>query len=558
MYFFPTPYTDEILYSVLARYCKQSGHNNWAMNYEDVFTSRSIVSSVELPGNIDILVSNLPNTSKFTSDYFIFNNTIFPYIASFLPKNRAMEIKESMKAGNASKVYTKSGYTSGYMTKNRYFKFCPKCIEEDIQNYGETYWRRLHQITEVYICPIHRSILKQSSVPMRGDSRQSFIAAIPDLDDDIKADSLYTDNTFEKLLWIAENAQSLLNRQFQFQNIEYYKNVYMEELINKGFACPNTMVHQKKLRKAILEFWGDEVLQLLQCPVYLDKKCSWLSSVVRKNGLASQPIKNLILIGFLGIDTNKLLSHHYTEKEHKKIWEERLIELTSKKKSIRQIALALNSTTESVKRNMKKLSIEQYWKDTGGRIHSSGYKNTNEFADRQKRSRKEWANLIEDNPSFSSSKLRENNETLYTWLFRNDKLWLEAHSSEIEKHYEANWEERDREFLPRIKEIVESMLNGKPERISWVIVATRLDKLSLLTNYKNKLPLVKEYMESKIETLEEFHLRKLRWAINELNMENEPITKSRLMIKAGIKDRYMKNIYEEVSQLLKSMGYDGL
>lgn len=556
MYFFPTPYEDELLYSVLARYCKQSGHNKWAMNIEDIFSSKSIIASVELPGNIDTIIGNLPKGSKLTADYFIFNNTIFPYIASFLPYNRAMEVKELMEAGNASSIYRKSGYTSGYMTKNRYFKYCPKCMKEDISKFGETYWRRLHQITEVYVCPKHKILLKQSNIPLRGVRRQNFIAATLDVNNDINDNFSYSVDTFEKLLWISENVQSLLNREFQFQDIKYHKNICMEELIIKKYASLGTMVHQKKLRKAILEFWGKDVLELLQCPVYADKKCSWLSSVVRKNELAPQPIRNLLLIRFLGIDINKLLDNLYIEKDYKKNWEDKLTELANKRTSLRQIAIELNSTTTTVKRNIEKLNIEPYWRDRGGRLHPFGYENTEEFIDRQKKARKEWLQLKEGNSTFSCSKLAELNETLYTWLFRNDKLWLEAHSPVVREHYEANWGKRDKELLPEVKVVVESMLTGKPERISWVIIATKLDKLTFLTNNKDKLPLVKEYVNSKLETLEQFHLRKLEWAINELNRENIPITKSKLMIKAGIKAYYIKNIQAEVSQMLKSMGYD--
>ena len=39
MHYFPKPYPDELLYSILARYCVQSGNINTINNTEDIFGS---------------------------------------------------------------------------------------------------------------------------------------------------------------------------------------------------------------------------------------------------------------------------------------------------------------------------------------------------------------------------------------------------------------------------------------------------------------------------------------------------------------------------------------
>lgn len=558
MYFFPTPYSDEILYSVLARYCIQSGNLSSIKNFEDIYGSRNIVASVELPGKMDMITSNLPANSKFTSEYFIYNNTLFPYIASFLPEKRAKEIIELMKAGNAALIYSKSGYISANIRQNRNFKFCPKCVREDIQNNGEAFWHRIHQVTEIYICTKHLVPLCESNVPLRSNNRQKFIPATPEVCC-TEGMFLYSNDIFEKLLWIAEDIQKILNSPFKFQSIENHKKLFMEKLINRNFATLSGFVYQKKLRKALLEFWGIEFLQLMQCPIYDDKNCLWLSNLVRNNGIPAQPIRNLLLIRFLEIDIYKLINCYIDESNsinNKSDWEDKLIGLANKKTSLRQMAKELNSTPRTIKKHIAKLNIEPYWEDRGGRRYNSTYEDTKEFQDRKVKARKDWIQLRNKNFGLSRNKIKELDETLYTWLMRYDMKWLNTNSPKIRNYKYINWEETDKKLLQEVKKIIESIPNGKPIRITWTIIGGKLGNCGFLIKNKDKLPLTKEYIEPKIETLQEFQFRKIVWAINELVRENKVITKWNLIEMSGVKIKYIKNMYEGVKQLLCSKGYD--
>ncbi|MBZ4647057.1 MAG: hypothetical protein JG777_2546, partial [Clostridia bacterium] len=77
-----------------------------------------------------------------------------------------------------------------------------------------------------------------------------------------------------------------------------------------------------------------------------------------------------------------------------------------------------------------------------------------------------------------------------------------------------------------------------------------------LSKKKEKLPLTKAYIESVVESMEEFHIRKIKWSINELEKQGKPMTLWNLAETAGVKTRYMKEIYKEIEQVLKNKGYD--
>ena len=103
MNFFPTPYPDEILYSTMARYCMRSGNIKEIHNFEDLFGTRNCIAIMELPTRLDALVENMPMGTKYTAEYFIYKHTLFPFLAAFIPKERAEKIQYGKRRAIAGK-----------------------------------------------------------------------------------------------------------------------------------------------------------------------------------------------------------------------------------------------------------------------------------------------------------------------------------------------------------------------------------------------------------------------------------------------------------------------
>lgn len=292
-------------------------------------------------------------------------------------------------------------------------------------------------MTGVFICPEHKEPLYDSTVLMRGANRQAYIPATVDKCL-VKEMKFFSEDTFNKLLWIAEDIKSILNKKFTFQSLKKHKYIYMEKLIEKGFANLNTMVHQKKLRKFIYEFWGGEVLNLLQSPINLNKDCLWLSSLIRDNKITSQPIRHLLLSRALGIKIIDLLDDKSINigKDHKDQWDDKLIELSKQGLSIREIAKELDSTPKTIRRNIDRLGIEPFWKYNGGGMFIyKDYKDTDDFKIRQKNARARWLYLMKKNPKLSRNNLKKLDEGVYTWLIRHDNEWLDNNSPTIKNQY---------------------------------------------------------------------------------------------------------------------------
>ncbi|WP_341875948.1 TnsD family Tn7-like transposition protein [Defluviitalea saccharophila] len=568
MNFFPTPYPGELLYSILGRYAVRSGNIGDIHNFEDLFSTRSCIATVELPSRLNALIKNMPINSEYTAEYFINNHTLFPFYAAFISPDRAEEIIDLMKNGKGDVSYIKIGLVSNSIPLNKYFKFCPKCFKEDIDTFGEPYWHRVHQVTGVLICPKHKIPIYNSKDLIRGGNRQRFI--ISSIENCIVEEKIeYPQKLTEKMIWMVKDAEILLKGNYDFRSQEWFKSQFRARLIEKGYARLNNYIHQKKLREDFINFYSEEYLDIVKASVSTTSQ-NWLSSMVRNNNRNTYVLRYLLLARFLEIPIDTLFNKKIgldTENDdlkednidaYQELWDEKLKELVKLNLSIREIAATLNSTPKTIRKSIDKLDIKPFWKyNGGGRYLKKRYIDTDEFKTKLKTSREQWLELLDKYPNKSSNKIKQNNQALYRWLTKYDIEWLRSHARSSDgRRNIVNWEKRDAELIEKVKLAVKAMEEGKPERITWTTIGSRLGVSGWLSKRRDKLPQTKEYIESVKENLRDFQIRKIKWAIDELDKNDKEITFWNLSGTAGVKPRYMESIKENIKSIILKKGHD--
>jgi hypothetical protein len=144
MTFFPTPYPDEILYSVFARYHVKSPNFNGSETARDLFNVKRIVCSLEFPTLLANLVRNMPLNSPFDVDRLIFEHTLFPYYTVFLSLENREIIRQYMWHGDVE-IYTYSRQVTpnkaaqalaiaSFLSSKTYKIFCTKRRKTPLKN----------------------------------------------------------------------------------------------------------------------------------------------------------------------------------------------------------------------------------------------------------------------------------------------------------------------------------------------------------------------------------------------------------------------------------------
>lgn len=173
--YFPTAYPDELLYSQLARYYTKSGYMAYTFAAEELFVSKTVRPDINFinsytPAAVQTITRNM------TMEAVIEKHTMFPYYGRFLQKERREKAFQSLVSmmGNYHNLLPIPQSKNG---KSRSLRYCPLCANHDRNQFGETYWHRIHQMMGINVCPVHRCYLMGSSVIISGKATPSFTTA---------------------------------------------------------------------------------------------------------------------------------------------------------------------------------------------------------------------------------------------------------------------------------------------------------------------------------------------------------------------------------------------
>ncbi len=161
----PAPYEDEILYSLIARYLIHTGLTKFSCITKQL-ADRQGPPSVCLPTSLEIISKRLSPLRCKTGEQIAYELTLFPYYSRYMSKDQANRCLEKMLASNGAGVQLVLGITACRIKMPRYLRFCPACRKADIEKFGETYWRRTHQLPGVIVCPEHNQTLIASKALM--------------------------------------------------------------------------------------------------------------------------------------------------------------------------------------------------------------------------------------------------------------------------------------------------------------------------------------------------------------------------------------------------------
>jgi len=581
--FFPTPYPDESLYSVCARYHNRSGNVSPKWTLEELFGVSTIIPSLHFPSSLETFCSRIPPLQMDVMGW-IQNHTLAPIYLPVMPESRVRTLLRLMRTGKGTGIHALIGASAGGAATHKGLIYCPDCFREDVDKYGEPYWHRIHQASGVFVCPLHAKPLLRLLDPQA--DRHGF-TLLPLSKEWIKSESVLHDGLSPKTMGflynLAEDMNLLLNCS-NVPNLYRSKQVMMSKLVEQGYATVSGRIRQDLLGEKFVTFFGPE---LLECLESLPKsEHSWLTFATRKERRAINPIRQLLLIRFLYGSLQEFLnqypktdhslfgkgpwpclnkaSEHYGEhvitscrvtrcsdtgrpvgtfacdcgfvysrrgpdrtetdrmrigriRSFGEIWHNRLQQLVAEGRSYRSIAKMLNVDTNTV------------------------IKYANSRTETRSNFEIAVATCVLKKGNANESR-GQSNRKKYNWVLRNPRV---------------NWELRDLELSILVEQECQRLLktnSDKPIRIRLTTVAKRIGKLSLLLQHQDKLPITMRKFQLFEESVEEFQIRRVRWAVHQLSKEF-PIKRWQIEKLAGLRPGYSETVRQEIEKYITSSDY---
>lgn len=189
--YLPEIYPDELVYSWFCRFYVHSGYISHKMALQDILYKKCNNPSKEFLGHLNLEMEQMIK-QLYSIDELIIKHTMYPQYARFIPlKQKKMALyRIGYDFCDVHHLFTVLPRTE--LEQN--LRYCPLCIKEDRDIYGEAYWHRKHQIRNMYICLKHECRLIDSGITAKSDQTFTLFPAETSVKD---AEIRYTENPLE-------------------------------------------------------------------------------------------------------------------------------------------------------------------------------------------------------------------------------------------------------------------------------------------------------------------------------------------------------------------------
>lgn len=333
--YFPASYPDELLYSQLARYYIKSGHIAYIFAAKELFHQSTDRPDVEFINRFSSAARSVV-AKDCSIEQIILKHTMFPYYGRFLPKERrekAFHALVSMETGYKNYLAIPKSKDG----KQRYLRYCPLCAQADRQRYGETYWHRIHQMTGIDICPVHKCFLYASDMPINARTSPVLYDADSNIVDDVEI--RYSDIGKECAL------------------AEYMLEVFRADIDMDSDVTIGKYLHSRMAGTKYLSSRGQQrrisVLHADFVDYYKSLQSNWFNELWQIQKVMTDDRINfyeICLLGmFLNIPPDELAHPVLPEKSIAEDYDERIRELHNKGLNYQQITSIVGGSYHTVK-----------------------------------------------------------------------------------------------------------------------------------------------------------------------------------------------------------------
>ena len=333
--YFPTAYTDELLYSQLARYYTKSGYMTYTFAAEELFASKAVRPDMDFINSytsaaVQAITRNMP------MEAVIEKHTMFPCYGRFLPKERRQRAFQSLVSmkGNYHNLLPIPQSKNGEV---RCLRYCPACAANDREQYGEAYWHRVHQIIGIHVCQIHRCYLMDSSVIISGKATPSLKIA-------------------EEMILQSESCV-FANHEIEIRVAAYMAEVFQADVDMDSCVTVGEFLHSKMAYTKYRSVRGEQRNIVLFhadfTEYYRNLPQNWFTELWQTQKVLTNDRVNFyeicLMAMFLGINIDELVHMELPEKTQQQLFDEEIYRLHEQGLKYSAIAKALSASYVTVK-----------------------------------------------------------------------------------------------------------------------------------------------------------------------------------------------------------------
>lgn len=297
MSYFPFLYPDEIFVSVIARYAVHAFVPNPSALHTSIYGTRTIRPTLELPSSLEKVAANAAASLGLSPQEWAEITTLFPLYSAFATHNKKQQLLRFMAAGGSQQSATAmAGAAFSRIPKPLFLRACSKCIHEDDETYGETYWRRVHQVPGIHICPWHGTQLLYSEQQYKSPNRHYVPASVT-----MPLRAYMPEITSCQLTLLQEISQEvlkLLSEKIIAREERTMPN-FRGMLLRSKYNTKYKTLDMKTLTRDICNYYGTEVMQLMGLSKGAKSGRGWIAQLLSNAADTPNAVQVLVLKKFV-------------------------------------------------------------------------------------------------------------------------------------------------------------------------------------------------------------------------------------------------------------------
>ena len=322
---FPSLQPEELVCSAVSRYADMMAFPDVQEALLRTFHYRPGDPDPELPEGLQYLLDILPPGHGLTCRSLTEAHTALPFYRPFLDPRNALLVEDAMQVTSLgrSSPYGSTGLPDAQkraVTRPSMLRFCKRCVEADRQNpSGIVYWRRVHQLLGVVVCPTHHVPLTYSAVPRDPREYGIYWREIAPVFVSLERALSLSSQDIEVhpaemgvAQAVAEDSQWLLNHTIPPMGVSGLIRRHRGWMARRGFIRPNGRIDEPRFREAIEQAYPDDVISSLGCtPTWLSRYrlgFNWLRSIWRRPHPVLPPHSHILLWRLLGLSAEQFFT----------------------------------------------------------------------------------------------------------------------------------------------------------------------------------------------------------------------------------------------------------
>lgn len=282
----PRPYPDELIGSVVARGLVHTGLP--AVMFVQALLGRRVSTlSFFMPGELP----RYAQACGVEVEELLWEHTVFPYVTAYMPRDKVAQLRTKV-VGDYESNRSLSSLVQSSTGGTKALRYCPTCCASEVEELGESYWHRSHNLPAVRVCHKHSCALRE--VPMPSVDR-AFLLPLPQHHRQPEPQPRMCHGA---LFEVAVLTAKLLDERPKADVC--HLPAYRARALEVGYELPSGDTAAWQMAEDLRMHFGESLLKESGCAFTAGSNHQWPARMLRPGAsITFTPAKHILLRGFL-------------------------------------------------------------------------------------------------------------------------------------------------------------------------------------------------------------------------------------------------------------------